>query len=94
VVEGDCADWTAGVGEKMIKAKDLYRGHKIDEDLQRAVLRGEPTTLHRQVVAQILEIGIVLPRGLDRPKRCRCGGLIVAAPCVRCQLEELAEVPK
>lgn len=71
------------------KAKDLYRGLCVDEDVQRRVLRGEVAGVHPSTVAVIHDIGIVAPKGLRKPERCKCGALLIAKPCVRCQIEEL-----
>jgi hypothetical protein len=69
-----------------VTALDLYRGLNHPENVQRAVLRGEETTLHPKVVEKIKSIGIVAPKGLRAPIRCKCGGLIIAVPCVFCQI--------
>jgi hypothetical protein len=70
------------------KNKDLYRGLHIDEETQLRVLNGEDLGLHPSTVTLIRSIGLVAPKGLDRPERCKCcGARIIAAPCVRCQIE-------
>ena len=74
------------------KAKDLYRGHKLDCSTQREVLSGCNCNLNIQVVKQIREFGIVAPIGLDKPYRHRCGALIIAVPCVACQIKEVSNV--
>ncbi len=73
----------------MEKAKDLYRGHNLDCSVQRSVLSGCDCGLHVHVIKQIREFGIVAPIGLDKPYRHNCGALILAVPCVACQIAGL-----
>jgi len=81
----------------MICRNDLYRGHSMHTDTQLAILRlardgldkrliAAETKVHPAIVAQVLENGVVLVRALKKPERCECGALLVAAPCLRCQL--------
>ncbi len=42
----------------MGKAKDLYRGHKLDCSTQRSVLNGCDCGLNRQIVKQIRDFGL------------------------------------
>lgn len=72
------------------KAKDLYRGHKLECNVQRKILRGEETGLNYQVVRQVIEFGIVAPIGLDEPYKCKkCNAKIICVPCVACQIRSL-----
>lgn len=71
------------------KAKDLYRGDKVECSVQRDVLHGSDCGLNVHVVKKIREFGIVAPIGLDKPYRHRCGALIIAVPCVSCQVKDV-----
>jgi hypothetical protein len=71
------------------KAKDLYRGISVAVELQQLVIDGHKVDLHPSTINLIKSIGIVAPKGLDNPKRCRCGGLLIAEPCVKCQIERM-----
>ena len=75
----------------------LYRKKRVPNDLQRQVLKlhkdgNEPldisriTRVHISSVNAIIENGVVALRLVRGRKRCGCGALLVAEPCLACQL--------
>jgi hypothetical protein len=78
----------------------IYPKSRIPSELQQLVLQlhrdGETpieiarlTALHLKQVEAIIESGIVRLR-VTKPKRCGCGALLVAVPCLSCQLVGVA----
>jgi hypothetical protein len=75
----------------------LYAKKRIPNDVQRQVLElhkegQEPfeisrtMRLHISSVNTIIENGVVALRSTRGRKRCGCGALLVAEPCLSCQL--------
>jgi hypothetical protein len=80
--------------------KQIYPKSRIPNEVQQLVLQlhreGETqfdiariTGLHLKQVEAIIEGGIVRLR-VTKPKRCGCGALLVAVPCLSCQLVGVA----
>ena len=79
----------------------LYKNKRVPIDLQRRVLEmhkegkepGEISRLlrmHISSVNTIIENGVVALRLIRGRKRCGCGALLVAEPCLSCQLAGVA----
>ena len=75
----------------------LYRNKRVPIDMQRQVLElhkegKEPLEISRVLrvhissVNTIIENGVVALRLIRGRKRCGCGALLVAEPCLSCQL--------
>ena len=75
----------------------LYSRTGIPNDVQRRVLElhrqgNEPLEIsrimrmHLSAVTAIIENGVVALRAVRGRKRCGCGALLVAEPCLSCQL--------
>ena len=75
----------------------LYKRTGIPNHVQREVLNlwreGKDTLeisrivrVHLKQVVAIIENGVVTLRATRTPKRCGCGALLVAEPCLSCQL--------
>lgn len=75
----------------------LYSKKRVPNDLQRRVLDlhregKEPldisrmTRVHISSINTIIENGVVALQAVRGRERCGCGALLVAEPCLRCQL--------
>jgi len=75
----------------------LYANKRVPNDVQRRVLNlhkegTEPIDIartmrmHLSAVTAIIENGVVALRLTRKRKRCGCGALLVAEPCLSCQL--------
>ena len=75
----------------------LYANKRVPIDIQRQVLElhrehKEPLEISRLLrvhissVNTIIENGVVALRLIRKRKRCGCGALLVAEPCLSCQL--------
>ena len=86
------------------RIKDLYRGHPlgISQETQERVLEmvreglsdmdiGRLMGIHSNRVIAIREFGLVVPLPTPKPERCKCGALLLAKPCLSCQLVEVSK---
>jgi hypothetical protein len=75
----------------------LYTRSGVPNDVQRRVLElhregtdpleiGRVLRVHISSVNTIIENGVVALRSVRGRKRCGCGALLVAEPCLSCQL--------
>ena len=75
----------------------LYTRSGIPNDVQRRVLElhrqggteldiARTLRIHLSQVTAIIENGVVALRAVRGRKRCGCGALLVAEPCLSCQL--------
>ena len=75
----------------------LYSRKGMTNDVQRFILKmhkegreqldiSRIAKVHLKQVAAIIENGVVALRAVRGRKRCGCGALLVAEPCLRCQL--------
>ena len=75
----------------------LYSRKGMTNDVQRFILKmhkegreqldiSRIAKVHLKQVAAIIENGVVALRAVRGCKRCGCGALLVAEPCLRCQL--------
>ena len=75
----------------------LYSRKGMTNDVQRCILKmhkegreqldiSRIAKVHLKQVEAIIENGVVALRAVRGRKRCGCGALLVAEPCLRCQL--------
>jgi hypothetical protein len=86
------------------RIKDLYRGHPlgITVETQERVLEmirdglsdmdiSRLMGMHSNRVNAIREFGLIVPLPTPKPERCKCGALLLAKPCLSCQLVEVSK---
>ena len=86
------------------RIKDLYRGHPlgISQETQERVLEmvreglsdmdiSRLMGIHSNRVIAIREFGLIVPLPTSKPERCKCGALLLAKPCLTCQLSEVGK---
>jgi len=66
--------------EAQQRVLDLHRAGKTDLEISR-IMR-----MYLNQVTAIIENGVVALRLIRKRKRCGCGALLVAEPCLSCQL--------